>query len=158
MLDTGGLQERLMLVGELDEDVFEAGCKWTNFGHGNAILQELFAEIIEIEMVVNERVDGLPKNGCAANAGKLASETKRAGNFRRRDFHAQGAVRLDVRKFPQRIGRAVSDELAVINVSDVAAALGFIHVVRGDEKSDAMARELEEQIPQLASRDRVDAG
>src|SRR5258708_34098316 len=38
------------------------------------------------------------------------------------------------------------------------AALGFVHVVRGDEKRDAMSGVLEKKIPKLASRDRVDAG
>src|SRR5208282_3979842 len=116
MLDTGGLQKGLMLVSELDEDIFEAGSERANLCHSNAVLQKLSAEIIEIETVFDERVDGLPEDGGAANAGKLAREAKRARNFGRGDFHSQGALRLDVRKFPQRIGRAVGDELPVINV------------------------------------------
>src|SRR5437660_10606866 len=40
----------------------------------------------------------------------------------------------------------------------MAAALGFVHVVSGDKERDAMPRKLEEQIPELAARDGVDAG
>src|SRR5215470_13315108 len=38
----------------------------------------------------------------------------------------------------------------------MAATLGFVHVVRGDEESDAVTGEFEEQIPQLTARDRID--
>jgi len=90
--------------------------------------------------------------------GRWRTKTERARNFRRGDFDAQRALRLDVRKLAERIGRPIGNELAEINVSDVAAALGFVHVMRGYEKGDAVAGKLEEEIPELASRDGVDAG
>src|SRR5713226_8356654 len=144
-----------MLVGEFDKDVFEAGSERTNFCDGDAVSQELSAEIVEIEMVLDERVDGLTENGGAADAGEVTRESERARDFRCGDFNAQRAGRLNVREFTQRIGRAVGDELAVINVGDVAAALGFVHVMGGDKKSDAMAGKLEEEIPELAARDGI---
>ena len=58
----------------------------------------------------------------------------------------------------QRIRRAVGNEFSVIDVRDVAAAFGFVHVVRGHKKSDAVAGKLEQQIPKLPARDRIDAG
>src|SRR6266446_5208412 len=146
-----------MLVGELNEDVFEAGSERTNFGDGNAVLHELFAEIAEIETVFDERVDGLPENGCAAYSGEATRKSKSARDFRGGNFNAQRAGGLHVREFAKRIGRAVGDELAVINVGDVTAALGFVHVVSGDKKRDAMTRKLEEKIPELAARDGIDA-
>src|SRR6266403_2856699 len=144
-----------MLVGELDEDVFEAGSERTNFGDGNAVLHELFAEIAEIETVFDERVDGLPENGCAAYSGEATRKSKSARDFRGGDFNAQRAGALHVREFAKRIGRAIGDELAVINVRDVTAALGFVHVVSGDKKSDAMAGKLEEEIGRASCRERV---
>src|SRR5260370_22515145 len=147
-----------MLVSEFDEDVFEAGSEGTNLGDGNAIFQELFAKIVKIEVVFDERMDGLSENGGAADARNLARKTERAGDFRRGDCKAQGAMRLHVGKLAERIGRAVGDELPVINVGDVAAALGFVHVVSGHEECDAVAGKIEEEIPKLAARDRVDAG
>src|SRR6266851_340581 len=158
MLRTSGLQQRLMLVGEFDEDILEAGSERANLGDGNILFQKLVAEVVKIAMVLNERMNGLPEDGGAANAGNLARETERARNFRRGDFDAQRALRLDVGKLAERIGCPIGDELAVVNVSDVAAALGFVHVMRGDEKGDAMAGKLEEEIPELAARDGVDAG
>src|SRR6266446_8459523 len=104
-----------MLVGEFDEDVFEAG-------------------------------------------GEGTREAEGAGNFRRSDFNAQCALRLNVGEFAERVGRTVGDELAEINVGDVAATLGFVHVVSGDEEGDAVTGKLEEEIPELAARDGVDAG
>src|SRR6266571_1484842 len=138
-----------MLVGELDEDVFEAGSEWTNLGDGNAVLQELFAEIVKIKMILDESMNGLAENGGATNAGKMAREAERARDFRSGDFHAQRAVRLHVGKLAKGIGRAVGDELAVINIGDVAAALGFVHVVRGHEERDAVAGKLRGQAIQI---------
>src|SRR5260370_15451380 len=147
-----------MLVGEFDKDVFEAGSERTNFCDGDAVSQELSAEHVKIEMVLDERVDGLTENGGAADAGEVTRESERARDFRSGDFDAQRAGRLNVREFTQRIGRAVGDELSVINVGDVAAALGLVHVMGGDEKRDAMAGKLEEEIPKLAARHRLDPG
>ena len=39
----------------------------------------------------------------------------------------------------------------------MGAAFRFVHVVRGDEKSHAVAGKLEQQVPQLAPRHRVNA-
>src|SRR5260370_41387698 len=142
-----------MLVGELDEDVFEAGSEWTDFGDGNPVFQKLFAEIVKIKMILDESMDGLPENGGATNAGEMAREAKRARDFGSGDFHAQRAVRLHVGKLAKRIGRAVGDELAVINIGDVAAALGFVHLVRGHEKRGAVARKLDQKIPERAPPD-----
>jgi len=37
---------------------------------------ELFAEIVEIETVFDERMDGLPENGGAAYAGEVTRESE----------------------------------------------------------------------------------
>src|SRR5260370_15449596 len=99
MLRTGGLQLGLVLVSELDKDVFEARRQRANFGDGDAVLQELFAEFIEVEMIVDERMNGLPENCGAADAGNLTRITQSAGHFRRGDFDAQGAVGLNLGQF-----------------------------------------------------------
>src|SRR5207249_2103230 len=125
MIRTGSLQQSLMLVGKFDEDVFEAGSERANLAHGDIVFQELLAEIVEIAMIVDERMNGLSENCGAANARNLARETERAGNFGGGDFHALSAMGLDVGEFAKRIGRPISDELSVINVGDVAAALGL---------------------------------
>src|SRR5882762_3165267 len=156
--NTGLLRLRLVLIGQLDEDVFEARLERANFTHGDSVFEKLLAKIVEVEMFFDQRVNRLAENGGAANAGELPGETQSTGDFRGRDFDALGAGGLHVRKLAQRIGSAVGDELAIINVGDVAAALGLVHIVRGDEERDAVAGKLEEQIPELAARDGVDAG
>jgi len=102
------------------------GSERANLGDSDAVFQELVAKVVEITMIVDERMNGLSEDGGAANAGNVARETERARNFRRGDFDAQSALRLDVRKLAERIGRPIGDELAEINVGDVAAALGFV--------------------------------
>src|SRR5260370_36566220 len=116
-----------MLVGELDEDVFEAGSERTNLSDGNPVFQELVAEIVEIEMVFDKRVDGLTENGGAADAGEVAREAQRTRGFRSRDFNAQRAGRLVGRKLAKRMGCAVGEELGVINVGDGPSPLSCIH-------------------------------
>src|SRR5438309_11684113 len=142
MLVTGGLQKRLMLVGEFYENVLQTWRKRADFRHGNAMVPELMAQALHIKTLVNERMDGLPENGGAANPGNMAGQPQGAGNFVRGDFHAHRPGRLDVRKLAKRIGRAVSNDLAIINLPGMAAAFRFIHVVRGHEKSDAVPGEL----------------
>src|SRR5271156_3891425 len=146
-----------MLVGQLDEYVFEAGGQRANVRDADAIGLQLRAQIVEVEMFLHQSMDGLAENGGAANAGKVARQAQRAGHLRRGDFDAIGAGGLHVGQLLKLRGGAVGDELAVVNVRDVAAALGFVHVVGGDKKSDAMAGKFEKQIPQLTARDRIDA-
>jgi len=67
-----------MLVGELDKDIFEAGSERTNLGDGNAVLQELFAEIVEIGNDLDERVDGLSKMVALRMPGDGAQSGARA--------------------------------------------------------------------------------
>src|SRR5215470_238975 len=158
MLPTASLQLPLMLVGKLDEDVFQAGSQGANLSYGNAALQEQIPQVVEIEIVVHEGVDGLAKNGCAADAGKFTSRAQSACDFGSGDFDAKRTMWLDFGELAERIRGAIGDELAVINVGDMAAAFGFIHVVRRDKKCNAMGGEFEEQVPKLAPRDGVDAG
>src|SRR5271154_1461411 len=148
----------LVLVGEFDENVFEGGSERANFADVNVFGDELFAKGFGSVTIVNEGVNGLAENGCAANAVDGASGAEGAGDFGSGDFHAISAGRLNIGKQAERIGRAVGDEFAVINVGDVTAAFGFVHIVGGDEESDALAGELEEKIPELAASDGVDAG
>src|SRR5262245_29253061 len=54
--------------------------------------------------------------------------------------------------------RAVNEQLAVSDVGEAVAALGFIHVVRGDEKRESLGRKIVDLFPKVATRLRIDAG
>src|SRR6202030_2689651 len=58
----------LVLVGELDKDVFETRRERTNLPHGNAVFSELLAQIVQVEMIFDQRVNGLSTHRGAANA------------------------------------------------------------------------------------------
>jgi hypothetical protein len=58
-----------MPIGEFHKDVFETRGKRANLGDGDIAFQEQAAKVIEVEMVLDESMDGLAKNCCAANAG-----------------------------------------------------------------------------------------
>ena len=49
-------------------------------------------------------------------------------------------------------------ELALVHEGDAIAALGFVQVRRGDEDGEAVGREMRQGVPELAARDRIDAG
>jgi hypothetical protein len=53
---------------------------------------------------------------------------------------------------------AEGDEPGHVDVAEAAAALGLVHVVGGDEEGDTLAGELEEEVPEGAAGDGVDAG
>src|SRR5215813_2392350 len=139
MLCTVDLQFCLMAVGEFDKNVFETRSERTDFRDGDAAIRKRAAKVVEIKMIVDERMNRLTKDCRAANAGEFANGAKSASDFRSGDFDSQSSCRLDFGKFAKRIGRAIGDKLSVVNVSDVAAAFGFIHVMSCDEKCDAVA-------------------
>src|ERR1700756_4670037 len=152
------LRHRLVFVGQLDEGVFQAGGEWPHVVDADCISGKLCTKAFEVEAFIDQRVDRLAKNRGAANSGNLPSNAQRTRNLMRDDFNALRAGRLHIRQVAQRIRRAVGNELAEIDVSDVIAALSFVHVMGGYKKRDALRRKLEEQVPKLAARDRVDAG
>ena len=82
---------------------------------------------------------------------------ERARGLRRLDLEPPRVRRVHGGQRLQLVRRAGDQELGQVEVADLAAALGLVHVVRGDEQRDALGRELEQQIPQLAARDRIDA-
>src|SRR5277367_2984032 len=102
-------------------------------------------------------MDRLAKNRRAAYAAHLAREAQRARDFRGRNLHPYRSLWLNVRQLAKGIGCAIRNELAIINVRYVAATLSFVHVMRGDEESDAMPGKFKQQIPKLTARHRIDA-
>src|SRR5580693_7504993 len=114
--------------------------------------------MVKIDVVIDEGMDGLANNCGAAYAGDLAGEAQSSRDFRSRNFHAYGSLRLDIRQFAQRVGRAIGDDLAEIDIGNVTAALGLVHVVGGDEESDPVPGEFKQEIPKQAASHGVDAG
>src|ERR1700738_5486245 len=136
-----------MLGGKLDTNILEGGRKRTNFSDVNAVTLELGAEISEIEVFFDQCVNRFAENGGAAYSRNFPRDAQRTSNFRCGDFDPLGSGRLHVRQLLQGFGRAVGDELSVIDVGNVIAALRFVHVVSGDEKSYALTGKFKEQIP-----------
>ena len=53
--------------------------------------------------------------------------------------------------------RSQRDQFAAIHQRQTVAVFGFVHVVRGDEDSDAVGAHPLNQFPEQAARERVDA-
>ena len=58
----------------------------------------------------------------------------------------------------QLVGRPDRQQPAQVQVADPPAPLGLVHVMRRDEQRHVLLGELEEQVPQVAPRHRIDPG
>ena len=59
---------------------------------------------------------------------------------------------------PTELGRrAVGQHTALAQQQQSLAVLGFVHDVTGDDQADAVARELPEQLPEVAAKHRIEA-
>jgi len=147
-----------MLGRERDEDVFERRRDRSDVGFANAGFGEIGADRGFAQRVIDEQVHGLAEDRGTAHTLAAAQGLEAACDMVTGDVEPARALRRDFRQGLQFVRLAAHDELRHINVANVRATFRFIHVVRGDEERHATPRELEEQIPQLAARDGVDAG
>src|SRR5215813_12394092 len=90
---------RLVLVGQFDENVFEAGSERADFADSGAAPRELLAKIFKLELVVNQCVNGLAEDSGAADSLDLAGAGECASDFGSGDFDSNRAGRLNVGKF-----------------------------------------------------------
>src|SRR5262249_48391752 len=88
----------------------------------------------------------------------LLGLSQRRRNGWRRDFKPMGSRRIHLGQRTKRVRRAVSDQLPVVDVGEMTAPLSLIHIMRGNEKRDALPRKLKQQIPKLTARDWIDSG
>ena len=58
----------------------------------------------------------------------------------------------------QPVWRVEREQASLVQQRDTVAALGLVEVRRADENRDALLEKLGEQLPELAPRDRIDAG
>ena len=123
---------------QLDENVFKTGSKRADLRDSNTVLFQLRAKMVEVQMLVNECVNRLAENGCAANSRDRTGVAQRESYLRHCDFYPVGALRLHIGQFAEGVRRAIGNELAEVDVPYVAAAFGFVHVVSGDEKRYAL--------------------
>ena len=94
-------------------------------------------------------------------ASRTPSIARIAAKLLGRPRHAQlvplGARRRHLGKPLELFGPAEHEQLRHVDVADVGAALGLVHVVGRDEQRHPAGGKLEEQIPQLPAGDGVDA-
>src|SRR6516164_8128938 len=157
-LTTGGLLRALPLGRQLDENVFKTRSERADLGNGDALPLELLAEMFEIKVVVDQSVNRLAENGRAPDSRDHPGVAQREGYLWRGDFYPVGALWLHIGQFAQGVRGAIGKKLAEIDVRHLAAALGFVHIVCGHEKRDALSRQFEQQVPQLTARHGIDAG
>ena len=119
--------------------------------------REVAAEIVVGDARRDHRVHALPEDGRLAHVGQRAHGAQGRGHLAGLDLDAARALGVHRRERAQVVGAAGRHHLREVEVADLAAALGLVHVVRGDEQRDPLGRELEEQVPELAPRHRIDA-
>src|SRR2546423_283977 len=100
----------------------------------------------------------LSEDGGVQHAFHFAHRSQGDGDMVAGDVETTRSGRTHFRHPFQIVRLTANDKLRVVNVADVRTAFGLVHVMGGYEKRHPLARELEEQIPKLAARDRIDAG
>jgi len=91
-------------------------------------------------------------------------DVARRGSAFQRLEHRARIVALDKQDLPAdhaalQFARAPErGEPAAVDECDPVAVLGFVHVVGGDDDTDAFAGERVDQVPEAAARGRVDSG
>src|SRR6185369_17401302 len=145
-------------VGERDEDVLERRGDRPDVSLGDAGLGERRADKIIGGALINQQVHRLAENGRGPYARQVAHGLQADGHVFAGDFDPAAIGRVDQRQVFQIVGLAANHQLGHVNVADMRATLGFIHVMGGYEQGHAGAGKFEQQIPQLAPGDRVDAG
>src|SRR5438045_3315836 len=155
--NTGGL---LLLLAQcqLDKNIFQIRQQWPHLFVADATAAELAFQLLPAHGIAEQGVYGAPEDRGAADFWDLPGAAQSAGDFRRSNLEAMHARGIHLRQRAQRIGRAVGYDFAVVDISQVAAALGFVHIVRGDEKRDALPAEVKQQVPQFAPSYGIDSG
>ena len=120
-------------------------------------MRELRAEGVDLGGL-DEGVNGAAEDGGFADAGLLAQCGEDGGGVGGFDLYARGAGGIGFGKMLEFADGAESDKLGHVDVADAAATLGLVHVMGGDEEGDSLAGEEEEEVPEGAAGDGIDAG
>ena len=128
-----------------------------NLGMRDADFAQLFLDLRALDCFIDQQMHRLAEDCGAAHSGHLV-HGMRAPRSRDRKSRQAGAFRVDL---PPAVASARlacrHHQFRQVNVADVIAALGFVHVMGGHEQRDPFTGELEKQIPQLAAGDWIDA-
>ena len=144
-----------------------AGLRGAGEGHED-ILQVRFDDCYPVSLVGQERLVGqgvvdqqmhaLAEQRGVAHTRHTPQVRKPSRGVRSRQLEPPGAGRTDLGQGLELVGATDHEQLRHVDVADVRAALGLVHVVRGHEQRHPASRQLEEQVPQVAPRHGVDPG
>ena len=123
---------------EGDEDVFERRGDRLDLREGKLALQLLDSGCI------HERVDGPAKDRRLANSVARSQGRESRRRVRDIDLNPRSSCRIRRRQTLKFFDRSQCNEFRKVDVTDSAAALGLIHVMRGDKECNALSGELEE--------------
>src|SRR5438270_4172504 len=100
----------------------------------------------------------LTEDSGASHSFELVYGFQSGGEMIASDVESARSGRADFRHLFQFIRFPAYNQFRHVDVADVRATLGFIHVMRGDEESHSLASELKEQTPQLTPSHGIDSG
>ena len=129
-----------------------------NLGMSDADFAQLFLNLRALDCFIDEQMHRLTEDCGAADSGHLVHGVEGCGYVIAGHVKPARSGWIHVRQFFQIVGLTAHDQFRQVDVADMIAALGFIHVMGRHEQRHAFTGELEKQIPQLAPRDRIDAG
>src|SRR4051794_16216716 len=143
---------------ECHENIFQRWTNLVNFGVADANAAQASLDLCRGNRFLHQQMHRLSENGRAAHTGQAMHGLERGRDMIARHVEATRSRRAHIRHSFQLVRLARDNQLRHINVPDMRAPLGFVHVMSGDKESHSLRCKFKEKIPQFATRDRVDAG
>src|SRR5882724_255638 len=130
-----------------NENVFERRTDLVDLGTLDPDAAQFLVDLLPSNRFVDEQVHGLTEHGRIQDSFHFAHRAQRHGDVIAGGIEAPRSGWTHLRHSFQIVGLTADDQLRVVNVADMRAALRLVHVMRGDEERHSLTREFEKQVP-----------
>ncbi len=146
-------------AGEAHEDVLERRGDRPHVHRRAGGFCQLALDLGVVAARVHQQVEGVAEDGDVLHPGLGARLShQRRGPLLAGRLDPPRPLGGDLGEVGELVRLPLDQHAREVDVPHLAAALGLVHVVGGDEEGDVLRREVEEEVPQLAAGDRIDAG
>src|ERR1043166_4124928 len=108
-----------------------------NLDLADSDLAQSSLDLFWADVVIYEQVHRLPENGRASHAFDFMRRLQCGGDMIAGDIESPSSRRTNLRQFLQLVGFTADNQFGHIDVADVVATFGFVHVMSGDEQGHA---------------------
>ena len=117
----------------------------------------IHSQFADGDVFVDQGLDALPDDRCFMYRSCVQQACECGRGIAAGNFHTTHARRNGRAALAQLLWRCDSQHPGQVEIRDTITTFGFFHIMRADDKRDALPGNGEEQIPQLPPRHRIDA-